>query len=122
MFSPSLKMPATARDPAATLALPSLELDREAPAPLMPPAADREPADANASMEVAPSVSESQGRPLRDLLVALLTASLGAASGYYGTPYLAPYLQADIVTWTAAGSAVGLLTGWVLIRWMARRS
>jgi hypothetical protein len=119
---PPADTPPPVDDPAATLALPSLELDSEPPAPMMSPAAEREPADADASMEVSPSVSESHGRPLRDLLVALLAASLGAASGYYGPPYLAPYLQADIVTWTAAGSAVGLLTGWVLIRWMARRS
>ena len=91
--------------------------------PMMPPAANREPAAASSlRRRLASGHSYSRSSPLRDLLVALFTASVGAASGYYGTPYLAPYLEADIVTWTAAGSAVGLLTGWVLIRWMARRS
>lgn len=52
----------------------------------------------------------------RETLIALLGASAGAAGGYYG----APYLNGDMMTWTAAGCAVGLVVGWVWIRSMSR--
>ena len=109
-------------DPAATLALPSLELDTEAAsAPMVPEAATHERSETAPSPDSSPVASARRSRPLRDLLVALFTASSGAAAGYYGAPYVARYLEADIITWTAAGSAVGLLTGQAGVRHTCER-
>ncbi|NIQ58627.1 MAG: hypothetical protein GWN71_36295 [Gammaproteobacteria bacterium] len=64
----------------------------------------------------APAPRRGAGRALLQLLMASAMASGGAGAGYYG----AMVQQQDMLTWTAAGAAIGLLLGWMSVRWMAR--
>jgi len=70
-----------------------------------------------ATPEAGPS-SGTKRRHRLEFLLALLLGGTGATVAYYGTMYL----REDTMTWTAAGAGVGLLVGWALIRWLARRS
>jgi len=65
------------------------------------------------------AAEEGQSRPklLRELLVVLLLTSLGVMTAYYW----APKQGVDPTLYMAACGSLGLLFGWICIRWMRPR-
>ena len=68
---------------------------------------------ATATEEIAPAARKSV---MGEWLTALFLSTVGGGSGYY----LAVLQEADLITFVAGGSAIGLVLGWAVIRWMAR--
>lgn len=92
--------------------------EAETPEPVMAPAGGVE-------------VESTSGRPVHQLLVALLFGVGGAAAGWYGWPTMrgldfgtpewnAVLRQLQPLDWTALGAAAGLLIGWIPLRWTGR--
>jgi hypothetical protein len=68
-------------------------------------------------VERAEQVLQEKPRPVRELLVTLLLTSLGVVIAYY----LAGQQGMDPTFHMATGGALGLLFGWLCIRWMRPR-
>jgi hypothetical protein len=110
-------------DPLLADQLSGTALDGTQPTPLTyRVAADgaAEPADASLGVNrEAGSPSEGQARPnlFRELLVVMLLTSLGVMAAYYW----APKQGMEPTLYMAACGSLGLLFGWICIRWMRPR-
>jgi len=68
------------------------------------------------AVEAAAAAPATQRAAFGEWFTALFLGLVGAGSGYY----LALLQEADMTTFIAGGSAIGLVLGWAVIRWMAR--
>ena len=84
---------------------------------VVPPSGLLEPQLQAAAAVADAGRADSRSRRINDFLLAMFPATLGAATGYY----LSALQPADIWLWTGAGAVVGLLVGWDMVRWMARK-
>jgi len=129
--------PSVATAPRSSLTLPPPELPQVTLPPLAAPESaqpvpEEQPADtpvAESSPAEAPDTPKAaepapvsarasqRSGTLRGLLLTLLLASAGWASGYH----LSLTRGADLLTWTAAGAGIGLILGWMVIRWLGSR-
>jgi hypothetical protein len=119
LTQPPPELPAVELPP---LSAPESSLPESEPHPLDTPAEEAKPAQvASAQPEVEPEPrparSPRRGGALRDLLLTLMLASAGWGAGYY----LSVSRGADLLTWTAAGSGIGLVLSWMGIRWLGSR-
>jgi hypothetical protein len=74
--------------------------------------------DIEAGGDPATTAPASGNSSVGEWLTALFLGAVGGGSGYY----LAVMQKADMATFVAGGSAIGLVLGWAVIRWMAREA
>lgn len=119
-FSASETLPATYRLPLDALGHAPTPLDDIPGLPEeldLPPAPAFDPTyEVSAPAATAPERAPARGA-VREMPAVAFLATFGAGMAYYGSQIP----SADTALWTAAGGVIGLLTGWMLVRWMARR-
>ena len=71
----------------------------------------------SAGLTMAPTVAASRSKSAPLSLIVLLLAAAGGGAGYY----LSLIQRADPLNWAAVGGGLGLLLGWAVMRWMARK-